>query len=441
MSHDSHNQRSIWNPEMECLDRERRVQLQNQRLSETVHRVYNNVPMYRERMDEAGVSPFDIRSVDDLKLLPFTDKPDLRDQFPYGLFAVPRQDIVRIQGSSGTTGMPIVSGYTQHDIDIWAEMTARAVCAAGGGRDDIVQVTYGYGLFTGGLGLHQGAGQVGAMVVPMSSGNTQRQIAMMKGLGATILCCTPSYALHIGETIHEMGLDIREFKLKAGIFGAEPWSENIRLRIEELLHIDALDIYGLTEIAGPGVSFECLHKAGMHVNEDHIIPEIIDPDTLLPLPYGEMGELVFSTITKEGMPMLRYRTHDLCRLHPETCACGRTTVRMERIMGRTDDMLIIRGVNVFPSQVETVLTDIKGVSPHFLMVVDRVDAIDTLEIQVEVTEQMLGDTISEMQALTKRIHEQVQSVLGLSASIKLVEPKTIPRFEGKARRVTDKRKL
>ncbi len=431
----------IWNPEMECMDPERRREIQNQRLSETVHRVYNHVEMYRQRMDEKGITPFDIRTIDDLKLLPFTDKPDLRDQFPYGLFAAPRQDIVRIQGSSGTTGMPIVSGYTQRDIDIWTEMTARAVVAAGGGVDDIVQVTYGYGLFTGGLGLHQGASLAGAMVVPMSSGNTQRQIAMMKGLGATILCCTPSYAVHIGETIRESGMDIKDFKLKAGIFGAEPWSEGIRAHIEELLDIDALDIYGLTEICGPGVSFECLHKKGMHVNEDHIIPEIIHPETGEVLAYGELGELVFSTITKEGMPMLRYRTHDLCRLHPEVCECGRTTVRMERIMGRTDDMLIIRGVNVFPSQVETVLTQVPGVTPHFIMIVDRVGSTDDLEIQVEVAEDMAADTISAMQRIQRQIHEQVKSVLGLSATIKLVAPKTLPRFEGKARRVTDNRKL
>ena len=435
------HKKHIWNPDMECMEVDKRKELQNNRLSETVHRVYNNVPMYKQRMDDMGISPFDIKTIDDLKKLPFTDKPDLRDEFPYGLFAAPREDIVRIQGSSGTTGMPIVSGYTQNDINAWSEMTARAVTAAGGGRDDIVQVTYGYGLFTGGLGMHQGASETGAMVVPMSSGNTQRQIAMMKGLGATILCCTPSYAVHIGETIQEMGLDLSEFKLKAGIFGAEPWSENIRLRIEELLGIDALDIYGLTEICGPGVSFECLHKCGMHVNEDHIIPEIIDPDTLQPLPYGELGELVFSTITKEGMPMLRYRTHDLCRLHPETCECGRTTVRMERIIGRTDDMLIIRGVNVFPSQVETVLTNIEGVSPHFLMIVSREGSTDQLEIQVEVTETMVGDTISAMQKIQRQISEQVKSTLGVSAKIKLVEPKTIPRFEGKARRVTDLRKL
>lgn len=431
----------VWNPEMECMDREQRRELQSERLRTVVKRVYDNVPMYRERMKQKGVEPGDIRTVDDLKYLPFTDKPDLRDQFPYGLFAAPLRDIVRIQGSSGTTGMPIVSGYTKRDVDIWTEMAARAVTAAGGGPDDIVQVTYGYGLFTGGLGLHQGAGAVGAMVVPMSSGNTARQINMMRGLGATMLCCTPSYALHIGETVREMGIDKSELKLKAGCFGAEPWSENIRLRIEELLGIDALDIYGLTEISGPGVSFECLCKKGMHVNEDHVIAEIIDPETLEPLPYGEKGELVFSTITKEGMPMLRYRTHDLCRLNDAVCDCGRTTVRMERIMGRTDDMLIIRGVNVFPSQVETVLTNIPGLSPHFMMVVDRQGSTDSLEIQVEVTEQMLGDTVGQMQLLQKQIAEQIRSTLGLSAYIKLVEPKTIPRFEGKARRVVDKRKL
>ncbi|MDL2206376.1 phenylacetate--CoA ligase [Eubacteriales bacterium OttesenSCG-928-N13] len=431
----------IWNPEMECMDIDVRREMQSQKLRETVKRVYDNVEMYRSRMIDAGITPDDIKTVDDLSKLPFTDKPDLRDQFPYGLFASPRKDIVRIQGSSGTTGMPIVSGYTQQDIDDWTEMVTRSVAAAGGSDEDIVQVTYGYGLFTGGLGLHQGASNVGAMVVPMSSGNTVRQINMMKGLGVTMIGCTPSYALHIGETIREMGLDIKDFKLKAGIFGAEPWSDNIRNRIEDLLQIDALDIYGLTEICGPGVSFECLEKVGMHVNEDFVIPEIIDPDTLQPLPYGELGELVFSTIGKQGMPMLRYRTHDLCRLHPEKCACGRTTVRMERIIGRTDDMLIIRGVNVFPSQVETVLTNIRGVSPHFLMVVDREGSTDRLEIQVEVTEEMMGDTISAMQVLQKEIGEKVKSTLGVAARIKLVDPKTIPRFEGKARRVTDNRIL
>ena len=431
----------IWNPSAECMDREQLRKLQGERLMATVKRVYDHVPMYRQRMIDKGVEPGDIRSIDDLKLLPFTDKPDLRDQFPYGLFAEPLKNIVRIQGSSGTTGMPIVAGYTQNDIDLWTEGMARTMTAAGADDNDIIQVAYGYGLFTGGLGAHQGASRVGATVIPMSGGNTPRQIAMMKALGTTVLCCTPSYALHLGETIREMGLPLSDFKLKAGAFGAEPWSENIRSRIEELLEIDALDIYGLTEITGPGVSFECLMKHGMHVNEDHFVPEIIDPDTLEPLPYGERGELVFSTITKEGMPMLRYRTHDLCRLNAEKCECGRTLVRMDRILGRTDDMLIIRGVNVFPSQVETVLTSISGATPHFLMVVERAGTTDSLEIQVEATEELFADTVGEMQALQKRIVESMKSTLGLSADIKLVAPKTIPRFEGKARRVIDNRKL
>lgn len=434
-------QLKIWNPACECMDREQLRALQGERLRSVVQRVYDNVPLYRGRMKDRGIEPGDIKSVDDLKHLPFTDKPDLRDQFPFGLFAVPRRDIVRIQGSSGTTGMPIVSGYTQHDIDIWSEMMARTMTAAGGDRDDIIQVAYGYGLFTGGMGAHQGASLIGATVVPMSSGNTQRQIAMMKALGSTMLACTPSYAMLLGETIHEMGLDIRDFKLKAGTLGAEPWSENIRKRIEELLDIDALDIYGLTEITGPGVAFECLFKKGMHVNEDHVIAEIIDPETGDVLPYGQKGELVFSTISKEGMPMLRYRTHDLCTLDASPCECGRTTVRMARIMGRTDDMLVIRGVNVFPSQVETVLMSIEGVTPHFMMVVDRVNSSDTLEIQVEVTEALFGDTVSHMERLQREIGERVKSTLGLSARIKLVEPKSLPRFEGKARRVIDNRKL
>jgi phenylacetate-CoA ligase len=431
----------IWNPEIECMDREALRMLQQQRLKSVVQRVYDKVPMYRQRMIDKGIEPGDIRTVDDLKHLPFTDKPDLRDQFPYGLFAEPLNRIVRIQGSSGTTGMPIVSGYTQYDIDVWTESMARTMTAAGAGADDIIQVTYGYGLFTGGLGAHQGASAVGATVIPMSSGNTARQISMMRALGSTMIACTPSYALHLGETIREMGLDISEFKLRAGTFGAEPWTENIRKHIEELLNIDALDIYGLTEITGPGVSFECLIKNGMHVNEDHFIPEIIDPDTLEVLPYGERGELVFSTISKEGMPMLRYRTHDLCRLNAERCECGRTLVRMDRILGRTDDMLIIRGVNVFPSQVEEVLTGIAGVTPHYLMIVERQGSTDTLEIQVEVTEELFGDTVGHLQALQGKILENIKSSLGLSVSIKLVAPKSVPRFEGKARRVIDNRKL
>lgn len=431
----------IWNPTYECMDRETMRALQNERLKNVVRRVYDNVPLYRERMAAKGLESGDIRTVDDLKYLPFTDKPDLRDQFPYGLFAVPRRDIVRIHGSSGTTGMPIVVGYTRSDVDVWTEMVARSVTMAGAGPDDIVQVTYGYGLFTGGLGLHQGATEVGAMVIPMSSGNTRRQIAMMRALGSTVLCCTPSYAYLLGEAMREMDLSPSDLKLKVGILGAEPWSERMRSCIEELLGIDALDIYGLTEMAGPGVSCECLHKQGMHVQEDHVIPEIIDPDTLEPLPYGSTGELVFTTITKEGTPLLRYRTHDLCRLNAKTCACGRTTVRMDRICGRTDDMLIIRGVNVFPSQIETVLMGIPGVTPHFLLKVDRVGPTDSMEIQVEVTDETFADTVGQMQRFQKQIQEQVRSSLGLSAAVKLVAPNTIPRFEGKARRVQDNRQI
>ena len=375
----------IYNPGMECMDPEERRALQGERLRRTVRHVYDNVSLYRERMDAKGVSPDDIHTVDDLRLLPFTEKTDLRDTFPYGLFAVPREQIVRVQGSSGTTGKPIVTGYTEHDIEIWTEMVARAMAAIGADESDVVQVCYGYGLFTGGLGAHQGATKVGALVVPMSSGNTQRQIMMMQEMGTSVLCCTPSYAAYLGESIRDAGLvPGKDIKLRAGLFGAEPWTEDMRLHIEELLGIDACDIYGLTEIAGPGVAFECLEKHGAHVNEDHVIAEIIDPATGEPLPYGTPGELVFTTITKEGMPMLRYRTHDICTLHNEKCRCGRTTVRMGRITGRTDDMIIVRGVNVFPSQIETVLVRTPGVAPHYQLVVDRVNNSDTLEVMVEI---------------------------------------------------------
>lgn len=427
--------------EIECASREQIRAWQNERLIPTVKRVYENVPYYRHLMEEKGVTPDDIRSVDDLHKLPFLTKEDLRQAYPYGLLAVPLEDCVRIQSTSGTTGRRVVAFYTQHDIDLWDECCARAIVAAGGTKEDVVHVCYGYGLFTGGLGAHQGASKIGAMVVPMSSGNTQRQIMMLEELGATIMCCTPSYALHIGETIREMGIPIERFKLKAGVFGAEPWTEQMRERIEELLNIDALDVYGLTEICGPGVAMECLMKQGMHVAEDHIIPEIIDPVTENPLPYGAKGELVFTTITKEGMPMIRYRTHDICQLNDQKCECGRTHVRMNRITGRTDDMLVIRGVNVFPSQVESVLVGINGVAPHYMLVVDRVGATDSLEIQVEVSEEMFSDKVGALEALGNEIHEKIKSVLGLSAKIRLVEPKSIPRSEGKAKRIQDKRKL
>ena len=349
----------IYNKEMECMDPEERRKLQGERLRKTVELEYANVPAYRARMDEAGVKPEDINSIDDIVKLPFMQKTDLRDNFPFGLFAADRKDIIRIQGSSGTTGKPIVSGYTQNDIDVWTEMVARAIKCAGGGENDIIQIAYGYGLFTGGLGAHQGATKVGATVVPMSSGNTQRQIMMMKELGATMLCCTPSYATYLAETIREMGIDPSELKLKSGCFGAEPWTEEMRQHLEELLDFDAYDIYGLTEIGGPGVAFECFEKNGMHINEDHVLAEIIDPVTEEPLPDGVPGELVFTTLTKTGTPMIRYRTHDICTLTHGTCACGRTTVKMSRITGRTDDMLVIRGVNVFPSQIESVLLGVE----------------------------------------------------------------------------------
>lgn len=440
MSHQREHR--IYNPAMECISRDELMHLQGERLKATVRREYDNVPMYRARMDAAGVKPEDIRGIEDLKYLPFMEKTDLRDYYPFDLLAVPKHDIVRIQGSSGTTGKPIVSGYTRNDVDVWTEMMARTLTAAGGTADDIVQVGYGLGLFTGGFGAYQGADRIGAMVIPMSSGNTQRQIMMMKDLGSTMLCCTPSYATYLGETIRDMGLDPnKDLKLKAGCFGAEPWTEEMRLRIEELLGIDACDIYGLTEIAGPGVSYECLAKHGMHINEDHVIAEIINPATGEQLPYGQAGELVFTTITKEGMPMMRYRTHDICTLTDEKCECGRTLARMGRITGRTDDMLIIRGVNVFPSQIESVLVGVDGVAPFYMLIVDRVNSSDTLEIQVELTEPMFSDTVSHIENVRKHITDQVKSVVGIAANVKLVAPKSIPRSEGKAKRVIDRRKL
>ena len=431
----------IYNPEIECMDREELKALQLSRLQETVKLVYERVPLYRQRMDELGVKPEDIKSLADITKLPFTNKTDLRDEFPFGLLAADKKDIVRIQGSSGTTGKPIVSGYTENDVEVWTEMVARSLTAAGGGQDDIVQVTYGYGLFTGGLGAHQGATRIGAMTVPMSAGNTQRQLMMMHDLGATMLCCTPSYAIFLGESLKEMGYDLSEFKLKSGCFGAEPWTEEMRDRIEDLFDINAYNIYGLTEIAGPGVSYECPVKQGMHICEDHVIAEILDPETSEPLPYGERGELVFTTITKTGMPMIRYRTHDLCTLTEEKCACGRTHVRMGRIMGRTDDMLIIRGVNVFPSQIETVLLRVAGVAPHYQLIVDRVNSTDTLEVQVELTEEMFSDTVADVERIRDEIKEGIKSVVGIAAQIKLVPPKTIQRSEGKAKRTIDKRGL
>lgn len=429
----------IYNDAMECMDFDERKKLQGERLRATVELEYNNVPAYRKRMDEAGVKPEDINGIEDIVKLPFTQKTDLRDNFPYGLFAADLKDIVRIQGSSGTTGKPIVSGYTENDIKVWTEMVARALTAAGGTKDDIIQVAYGYGLFTGGLGAHQGATEIGATVIPMSSGNTQRQIIMMKELGTTMLCCTPSYATYLAETIHEMGIKPEELKLKSGCFGAEPWTEEMRQHLEELLDFDALDIYGLTEIGGPGVAFECMEKHGMHINEDHVLAEIIDPVTEEPLPDDTPGELVFTTLTKTGAPMIRYRTHDICTLHHGTCACGRTTVKMSRITGRTDDMLVVRGVNVFPSQIEAVLMGVKEASAHYMLVVDRVNSQDKLTVQVELKDDVDINDADKLEKLAAYIKTQIKQTLLISAKVELLPPKSITRSEGKAKRIIDNR--
>lgn len=429
----------IYNDAMECMDFDERKKLQGERLRATVELEYNNVPAYRKRMDEAGVKPEDINGIEDIVKLPFMQKTDLRDNFPYGLFAADLKDIVRIQGSSGTTGKPIVSGYTENDIKVWTEMVARALTAAGGTKDDIIQIAYGYGLFTGGLGAHQGATEIGATVIPMSSGNTQRQIIMMKELGATMLCCTPSYATYLAETIHEMGIKPEELKLKSGCFGAEPWTEEMRQHLEDLLDFDALDIYGLTEIGGPGVAFECMEKHGMHINEDHVLAEIIDPVTEEPLPDDTPGELVFTTLTKTGVPMIRYRTHDICTLHHGTCACGRTTVKMSRITGRTDDMLVIRGVNVFPSQIEAVLMGVKEASAHYMLVVDRVNSQDKLTVQVELKDDVDINDADKLEKMAAYIKTQIKQTLLISARVELLPPKSIARSEGKAKRITDNR--
>jgi len=431
---------TIWDNTAERMSRDQLRAVQDQRLCALVKRVYASVPFYREKMQALGVMPGDIHGVEDLPKLPFTEKTDLRDNYPFGLFAVPQSQIVRIHASSGTTGKPTVVGYTSNDIDMWAELMARSMSAAGVTRDSVVQVAYGYGLFTGGLGAHYGAERIGAAVIPMSGGNTQKQVMLMQDFGATTIACTPSYAMVIGETIQEMGIPLSKLKLQSGVFGAEPWTEGTRKRLEVLLDISAQDIYGLSEIMGPGVSMECPWQEGMHIWEDHFVPEVLDPETGVPLPYGEQGELVFTTLTKEGLPLLRYRTHDLTVLDPSPCGCGRTHVRMRKLVGRTDDMLIIRGVNVFPSQVEGVLASMPGISPHFLMVVGTRSNMDTLEIRVELTQDMMSDTVREIENLEKRIAGNVASVLGLTAAIRLSPPGSLPRSEGKARRVLDERK-
>ncbi len=431
----------IWNDEFETLPREVIESLQLKRLQQTLQRVYATVPFYRRQLDKVGMTPDKVRSLADLQRLPFTLKQDMRDNYPYGLFAVPLEQIVRIHASSGTTGKPTVVGYTRRDIDTWAELMARSFVAAGAHKGDVIHNAYGYGLFTGGLGAHYGAEKLGASVIPMSGGNTKKQLMIMQDFGSTVLTCTPSYSLYLAEVAAEEGIDFKSLKLKVGIFGAEPWSEEIRKEIEEKLNLKAIDIYGLSEILGPGVGIECIEaQKGLHIWEDHFIPEIINPETGEVLPHGEHGELVITTITKEGIPMIRYRTRDITRIIPEPCICGRTHVRLERMSGRTDDMLIIRGVNVFPSQIESVLINIEGVEPHYQLIVDREENLDTLEVQVEVNEQTFSDEVKILQSLSSRIRKEIKDMLGVTCKVRLVEPKTIARSEGKAQRVIDKRK-
>ena len=429
-----------WNQEIECMSREDMKKLQDERLVAQVKHVWDNVPYYRQKMEEKGVTPDDIRSTDDLYKLPFLSKADLRDCYPYGLLAKPLSECVRIQSTSGTTGKRVVAFYTQHDIDLWEECCARAITAVGGTKDDVCQVCYGYGLFTGGPGLNGGSHKVGCLTLPMSSGNTERQIQFMMDLKSTILCCTPSYAAYIGEAFKEMGYKPEDNCLKAGIFGAEPWTEEMRKEIEKSLGIKAYDIYGLTETSGPGVSFECSEQTGMHINEDHFIAEIINPDTGEVLPEGEKGELVFTSITKEAFPLLRYRTRDICVLSRKKCSCGRTLVKMAKPMGRSDDMLIIRGVNVFPSQIETVLIA-QGYPPNYQIEIDRVNNTDTFDIYVEMTAEQFSDTVKDVQKKEAELVGAIKTILGINPKVHLVSPKTIARSEGKAVRVIDKRKL
>ncbi|MBQ2717120.1 MAG: phenylacetate--CoA ligase [Clostridia bacterium] len=430
----------IWNKEIECMERSELEALQLKNLQDVVTRAYNNLKYYRDKMDKVGVKPSDIKTLKDIEKLPFTTKSDLRDNYPFGTFAVPQSEIVRIHASSGTTGKPTVVGYTKFDIDMWSECVARCLTMAGLGKDDIIQVAYGYGLFTGGLGAHYGSELIGASTVPMSTGNTKKLVDLMIDFGATGIACTPSYLLHIAETLENEGL-IDKIKLKASINGAEPWTENMRKMIEEKLHISAHDIYGLSEMMGPGVACDCIYHKGLHVCEDHFLPEIVDPETLKPLAEGETGELVFTTLTKEGIPLIRYRTRDLTSISYEKCECGRTSARISRFKGRSDDMLIIRGVNVFPSQIETALLQVKEVAPQYLIIVERQGNLDTLEVQVELSSGALFDEIREIERITKEVAKNIQQIIGLSVKVKLVEPNSIERSMGKAKRVLDKRKL
>jgi len=428
-----------YQPEMETASREDMLKLQNERLVKQVQHVWENVPYYRKKMEEKGLTPADIQGLDDLHKLPFLSKDDLREAYPYGLLGAPLKDCVRIHSTSGTTGKRVVAFYTQYDVDLWEDCCARAIVAAGGTNEDVCQIAYGYGLFTGGSGMHGGSHKVGCLTLPMSSGNTDRQLQFMTDLGATILCCTPSYALYLAESIHERGL-CDQIKLKAGIFGAEAWSEEMRRDIEKQLGIKAYDIYGLTETSGPGVAFECSEQTGMHINEDHFIAEIIDPETGEVLPEGSKGELVFTAITKQAFPLLRYRTKDICVLSREKCSCGRTLIKMSKPMGRSDDMLIVKGVNVFPSQIEAVLLE-QGYPANYQIIVDRVKHSDTLEVQVEMTPENFSDSLAKINEMEKRLIDALKTMLGIYAKVKLVAPKSIARSEGKAVRIIDKRKI
>ena len=432
--------KKYYQKEIETMPYEQMRALQSERLCRQVRHVWDNVPYYRSLMEEKGITPDDIKGVEDLHKLPFLKKDDLRDQYPYGLLAKPLTDCVRIQSTSGTTGRRVVAFYTQNDVDLWEDCCARAITAVGGTKDDVVQVAYGYGLFTGGAGMHGGSHKVGCLTLPMSSGNTDRQIQFMMDLGATVLCCTPSYAAYIGEALKEMGYKPEDNKLKAGIFGAEPWTEEMRRDIEKTLGIKAYDIYGLTETSGPGVAFECEDQSGMHINEDHFLPEIIDPETGEVLPDGEKGELVFTALTKEAFPLLRYRTRDICVLSRGKCSCGRTLIKMTKPMGRSDDMMIIRGVNVFPSQIEAVLLK-EGYSPNYQIILDRVNNTDTFDVNVEMTPDMFCDTVKGTQEAEKKLVNAMLNMLGIRPTVHLVAPKSITRSEGKAVRVIDKRKL
>ncbi|RMF45943.1 MAG: phenylacetate--CoA ligase [Deltaproteobacteria bacterium] len=431
----------IWDPVHECMGRDQLRQLQFDRLRETLDRVYHNVPCYQEKFREAGFHPDDLKCLDDLEKLPFTDKEDLRRNYPYGMFAVPLREVVRIHSSSGTTGKPTVVGYSRKDLDTWTELVARFMTAAGVTPEDIVHIAFGYGLFTGAFGLHYGAERIGASVIPMSSGNTDKQLMIMQDYRSSALVCTPSYALTMADRKERAGIDRKSFDLRVGLFGAEPWSEEMRREIEERLDIIATDNYGLSEVMGPGVAGECQHRCGMHIFEDHFLAEIIDPDTGKVLPEGSVGELVLTSLSKEAFPVVRYRTRDITRLDYGTCECGRTMVRMQKTMGRSDDMLIIKGVNVFPTQIEEVLFQMEGCEPHYLLVVDRVNNVDTLEVQVEVNEKIFFDEMKQQKAFVEAVEKRLASTLGVGARVKLVEPTSIPRHEGKAQRVIDRRKL